>query len=99
MSDSDATKDQDRPQRPGGLASAAGDVAGHAAPETAPVDDPETTGHLLGTHPYTLEQDARVRRQELQAEADRARLADRASDGRGLGQRILDRVRGREGSE
>ena len=102
MGDTETGKYPERTESQGDRAPAPKEVVGHGRQdagdqEAAPGDEggPEAEGHLI-TNPYLLEQAAADRRNEAMAQAERMRRADEAGGGRGLGDRIRDRVRRRD---
>lgn len=71
----------------------------HAANEPdAQEEEAETEGYLLGASPYAVEKMGERRRQDLLAEAERARRAAQATPDRPPTEGILGKVR-RRGSD
>ena len=104
MGNTKAGKYRERVEREGDRAPAPREVEGHLAQPTSPdaetagaaEQDAEAQGHMMETHPYILEKMGNARRQDAMSEADRSRRAAEADGGRGLAERVLDRVRRRD---
>ena len=106
MGSKESGKFRERKDREGDRSPVREDVVGHEieSADTAPGDTAaeqaegaqDVDGHVFGTNPYMMEKTAEARRQDFMSEAERARQAGKADGGRGLGERLRDRVRGRD---
>jgi hypothetical protein len=108
MATRDGAKYQERNERQGDRAPDRAEVLGHEAAnapdegeQSLSVNDEateaEVEGHLIGTNPYLMEKQAHAKQQDFHAEAALQRMANEASGGRGMIDRVKDRFRGNTG--